>query len=249
MALPNKGISNLACIARVIVGPCTGILQDVLKKQITLSDLRKRFKENFEEYFIIRHLYMVKVLINKFDGNYSDFDIPLLYFFLISICNIPVFKPEWRQYPYEKDRSMSANIARIYLMHRKYRYLQDRSLKDSTFEEDWKIIFQTVKELEEDIGSETANQDAMKKIKNSYMDPDVEHLFIAKLGVGERVYKQAPIHDYDPLLVRMPVLKRDIQACASRDIEDFLDRYDARGWILGLPHSKEKAKETSGICH
>lgn len=77
---------------------------------------------------------------------------------------------------------MSANIERIYLMHRKYRYLEDISLKDSTFEKDWKIISQTVKELEEDIGSETANQDAMKKIKNSYMDPDVEHLFIAKLG-------------------------------------------------------------------
>lgn len=182
MALPNKGISNLACIARVIVGPCTGILQDVLKNQITLSDLRKRFQENVKEYFIIRHLYMVKFLIIEFDGNYSDFDIPLLYFFLISICNIPVLKPERRHFPSEKDRSMSANIERIYLMHRKYRYLEDISLKDSTFEKDWKIISQTVKELEEDIGSETANQDAMKKIKNSYMDPDVEHLFIAKLG-------------------------------------------------------------------
>lgn len=34
-------------------------------------------------------------------------------------------------------------------------------------------------------------------------------------------------------------------ACASRDIEFFLDHYDLRE----LTHSKEKAKEKSGICH
>lgn len=184
MALPNKEISNLACIARVIVGPCTGILQDVLKNQITLSDLRKEFRYLLDEgYLITQYANNVYLLIYEFGANYSDFDITLLYFFLISICNIPVVKPESRRFPTsETDRSLSANIERIYLMHRKYRYFQDGSLKDSTFEKEWKRIFQTVKELEEYIGSDTAHQDTMKKIKNSSMDPDVEHVFIAKLG-------------------------------------------------------------------
>lgn len=183
MALSNKEISNLACIARVIVGPCTSILQDVLKNQITLSDMRKKFNDLLrQEYFDIEFFYNVYLLINEFGGNYSDFDIPLLYFFLISICNIPVVKSERMCFPSGKNRSLSANIERIYLMHRKYRYFEDRFLKDSTFEKDWKIIFQTVKELEEYIGSDTANQDTMKKIKNSSMDPDIEHVFITKLS-------------------------------------------------------------------
>lgn len=180
----NKEISNLACIARVIVGPCTGILQDVLKDWITLSNLKKRFQVLFKNanYFVKEHLKCVYCLIYQFDGNYTDFDIPLLYFFLRSICNIPSSKTEWGHFPSEKDRSLSANIERIHQMYNQYKHFLYESLKDSTFEEDWEIIFQTVKELEEYIGSGTANQDAMKKIKNSSMDPDVEHLFIAKLG-------------------------------------------------------------------
>lgn len=242
MALPNKEISNLACIARVIVGPCTGILQDVLKNQITLSDLRKGFRYLLDEgYLITQYANNVYLLIYEFGANYSDFDITLLYFFLISICNIPVVKPESRRFPTsETDRSLSANIERIYLMHRKYRYFQDGSLKDSTFEKEWKRIFQTVKELEEYIGSDTAHQDTMKKIKNSSMDPDVEHVFIAKLGVG-RLYSLDPLDMQFQHFEMMPVYKSDIQACASRDIEFFLDHYDPRE----LTHSKEKAKKKS----
>lgn len=175
----NKEISNLACIARVFVGPCTGILQDVLKKHITLLALKKKvdlFLQHPYSFMCVHHL------ICDFDVNYSDFDIPLLYFFLRSICNIPPSITEWEHFPSEKDRSLTANIERIYQMHKQYKYFPNESLKDSIFEEDWEIIFQTVKELEEYIGSGTANQDAMKKIKNSSMDPDVEHLFIAKIG-------------------------------------------------------------------
>lgn len=179
----NKEVSNLACIARILLGPCTDILRDVLTNQITLSDLKEKFQYFINKPYITdERLLSLGCLIYQFDGNYSDFDIPLLYFFLRSICNIPSPKTEWGHFPSEKDRSLSANIERIHQMYKQYKHFLYESLKDSTFEEDWEIIFQTVKELEEYIGSGTANQDAVKKIKNSSMDPDVEHLFISKLG-------------------------------------------------------------------
>lgn len=179
----NKEVSNLACIARILLGPCTDILRDVLANLITLSDLKIKLGNFFDkadrlkEYFTSLHC-----LIYEYNGHYSDLDIPLLYFFLRSICDIPSPKTQLGPFSSEKDRSMSANITLIYQMHKKYKYFLGDSLKDSNFEQDWEEIFQTVKELEEKIGSATAYQDAMKKIMNSSMDPDVERLFIAKLG-------------------------------------------------------------------
>lgn len=180
----NKEVSNLACIARILLGPCTDILRDVLTHQITLSDLKIKLLEYyFDKAYRLKECFLsLHCLIYEYNGQYSDLDIPLLYFFLRSICDIPSPKTKLGPFPSEKDRSMSANITRIYQMHKKYKYFLGDSLKDSNFEQDWEEIFQTVKELEEKIGSATAYQDAMKKIMNSSMDPDVERLFIAKLG-------------------------------------------------------------------
>lgn len=179
----KKEVSNLACIARILLGPCTDTLRDVLTHRITPSDFKKKIRYIFGEAFENKELFIgLDLLIYEYDASYSDFDIPLLYFFLQIVFNIHFPQTEFEPFSSEEDRSLSANIKRIYQMHNKYKYFQDEFLKNSTFEQDWEDIFQTVKELEEYIGSATAYQDAMKKIKNSSMDPDVEHLFIAKLG-------------------------------------------------------------------
>lgn len=172
-------VSNIACIARILLGPCTDTLRDVLTHQITLSDLKIKLRDFIDKAYEQRECFIgLHCLIYEHHGQYSDFDIPLLYFFLRSICDIPSPQPKWGLFSSEKATSLSPNITRIYRKYRNYRY----SLCGSTFEQDWKELFETVKELEEYIGSATANHDAMKKIKNSSMDPDIEHLFIAKLS-------------------------------------------------------------------
>lgn len=179
----NKEVSNLACIARILLGPCTDILRDVLTKEISLSDLKRKFHYfNIRTRLIDQSLFCLNRLIFYFDVNYSDFNIPLLYFFLRSICEIPSPEAGPGYFSSEKVRSLSENIERIYDMHKQYRYFPHDSLKDSIFEKEWRIIFQTVKELEEHIGSGTAYQDAILKIKNSSLDSDVEHFLITKLG-------------------------------------------------------------------
>lgn len=179
----KKEVSNLACIARILLGPCTDTLRDVLTHRITLSEFKRAFRFILEEPYGPEGLFIgLELLIYQYDASYSDFDIPLLYFFLLPDYHIRFPRPKLWHFSSEENRSLFANISRIYKMHKKYKYYQGDFLKDSAFEQDWEELFQTVKELEKYIGSATANQDAMKQIKNSSMDPDVEHLFISNLG-------------------------------------------------------------------
>lgn len=179
----KKEVSNLACIARILLGPCTDTLRDVLTHRITLSDLKIKLRYILEKTFEPEKYFIgLQLLIYEYGGNYSDFDIPLLYFFLNTVCNFHLLTTEWGPFSRTEGGFLLANIERIYQMNKKYKYFQGDFLKDSAFEKDWEKLFKTVKELEKYIGSATANQDAMKKIKNSSMDSDVEHLFIAKLG-------------------------------------------------------------------
>lgn len=176
----KKEVSNLACIARILLGPCTDTLRDVITHRITPSYFKIALKDIVtygpDELFI-----GLRILVYQYGASYSDFDIPLLYFFLLKSYQAHFPRSEWH-FSSEEIRSLNANIRRIYKMHKKYKYYQCDFLKDSAFEQDWEELFQTVKELEKYIGSATANQDALKKIKNSSMDPDVEHLFISNLG-------------------------------------------------------------------
>lgn len=220
----KKEVSNLACIARILLGPCTDTLRDVLTHSITPSDFRRKIRYILGEAFEKKELFIgLDLLIHEYDASYSDFDIPLLYFFLQRVFNIHFPQPELRPLSSAENRRLSANIKRIYKMHKKYKYFQGDFLKDSAFERDWKKLFQTVKDMEKYIGSATANQDAMKKIKNSSMDPDVEHLFIANLGQSKRDFQhgEPPF----PFLWTDIETKKEAQVYASRSIEAYLESF------------------------
>lgn len=179
----SRKVSNFACIARIILSPCTDTLRDVLKYQMPLSELKGNFMRFLRETDIEEeHVKIFEHIFPYFlSTDYSDFEIPVLYFLLRWICNIPLQGHEWGRLPMEKDKSLSANIERVYFIQEKYRYFTKTSLDDSTFEEAWEYILNLVKELEVCIGSGTVYQDVMKKIKNSSLDPDVERVFIEKL--------------------------------------------------------------------
>lgn len=177
--------SNFACIARIILGPCTDTLRDVLKNQISLAELKNKFRKFindsaiYEEGFEIPFINVKEYV--RSSENYTDFDISFLYFFLRWVCDISLHGYKWGQYPSDKDRSVSANIERVYRIREKYKTFPKGSLKDSTFEHEWENILNIVKELETNIGSDTVYQDSVKKIRNSSMDTDVENIFIKNL--------------------------------------------------------------------
>lgn len=185
----TRETTNLARIARIILGPCTGVLQDILRKEITPSAISHSVKT-----FIANVPAYKKPPINKFQeqlvygGKYLDFDITLLYFLLRNVCSIPPHTSKWGNDPSPVDRSLSANIERIRIIRNEYYgHIAHFSLSDAYFEQKWKKIFQIVKELESYLGTATDYQDTLKELKTCSMDPDVEKAYTEKLLVVEKL--------------------------------------------------------------
>lgn len=171
----TRGTTNLARIARAILGPCVDVLRDVLTKEITPPDLKKELKKYPDKYRISKYQ---KQVVNN--GDYSKFDISLLYMFLRNLGSIPEHKNKWGTDPDPFDKSVSANIERIRNLRNKLGHFTDLSLSDSDFEQHWKIIFQTVKDLEGYLGATTVYQDALNNLKTCCMDPDSIQTIIKK---------------------------------------------------------------------
>lgn len=174
----TRETSNFARIARIILGPCTSLLQDILMKEILPSALSQKVKTSIANR---------KSPINKsqqrliYSGNYSSFDITLLYFLLRNMCSIPQHTNEWGKDPSPGDRSVSANIERIRIIRNGYGHGTRFSFTDADFEQKWKNIFQIVQELESSLGTATNYQDSLTNIKTCSMEPDLEKAYKEKL--------------------------------------------------------------------
>lgn len=178
----TRGTTNLARIARAILGPCVDVLRDVLTKEITQPDLKKELNKYPNKYRISHHQ---KQVVSS--GDYSNFDISLLYMFLRNLGSIPEHKNKWGTDPYPYDKSVSANIERIRNLRNEWGHFTDLSLSDSDFEKHWKYIFQTVKDLEGYLGATTVYQDALNNLKTCCMDPDSIQPYIEKLLTVEQL--------------------------------------------------------------
>lgn len=175
---PTRKNTNLARIAEIITGPCTDVLRHVLTKEITPFKTKKKLRRFLEK----KHEYPVDDTCNFIETkNFSRFNIPLLYASLQWICLISPHKNKWGNFPDEQDRSLSANIERVYNTHMEYVYYQSDHLKDSIFEQEWKSVFQTIKELEKHIGSGTKHQDTLHTLKICPMDSTYEKKSMQKL--------------------------------------------------------------------
>lgn len=183
--------TNLARIARIILGPCTDVLRDVLRKKISPLALSHNVKT-----FIANHPKNKKPPINKsqerlvYGGNYSDFDITLLYILLRNVCSISPHINQWGNDPDPGDRSVSANIERIRLIRNEYYgHATDFFISVAKFEQKWKKVFQIVKDLESYLGTETDYQNALTELKTCSMDPDAEKTYIEKLLVVDTLLR------------------------------------------------------------
>lgn len=172
--------TNLARIARIILGPCTDVLRAVLNNQISPSDLKQRVKS----YNVANKKHSIskdqRDLVNSED--YTNFDITLLYFLLRNICTITPHVNRWGNNPELSDRSVSANIERIRLIRNEYYGHYSRFfIPQSDFEDKWKYLFQSVTELEKYIGTSKDYQIALVELTHCTMDVKVKDDFIQQL--------------------------------------------------------------------
>lgn len=176
----TRDTTNLARIARIILGPCTDVLRAVLKNQISPTDL----KTKVQSYISAKRTPFIttnqKQLVDGED--YSKFDITLLYFLLRNICTITPHSKQWGNSPLVSDRSVSANIERIRITRNEYYgHYSSFSISKSDFEDKWKYLFQSVKELEKHIGTSKDYQEALRALKYCCMDSDIQYNFIQQL--------------------------------------------------------------------
>lgn len=188
----TRETTNLARVARIILGPCTDALRAVLKKEMlpaALSHNVQVFMANLPKYTKPPISKTQLQQINSRD--YSNFDIPLLYVILRNICSIPEHRLKWGNKPSRTDRSVSANIERIRLVRNEYYgHATHFAIQDTEFINQWKELFLIVIELEAYIGSSTDLQDAVTEIKLCPMDREVEQKFIDKLLLIEELQGQ-----------------------------------------------------------
>lgn len=167
---------NYARLAVIILGPCTDVLRNVLIKEKTPADLIKQINNYIAEKKKPQINQPTQKLIYGHRGNYSEFDIPLLYFLFRNISSIPPHASKWGNNPKQSDRSVSANIERIRLIRNNYVHVNHPSISKKDFEQEWKNIVQIVRELEQFLGSSTDLQDKVIDMKKCFMGSPVEHV-------------------------------------------------------------------------
>lgn len=132
--LSTQETTNLARLSRIVLGPCTDDLRAILGKEILLSSLSETVKT-----FLAKAPKQKTTLITKEQeslintGNYSDFDISLLYVLLRNITKIPPHIKKWGKTPKRCDRSVSANIERLRLIRNDLGHISKISISDHTF--------------------------------------------------------------------------------------------------------------------
>lgn len=167
---PTREITNFARMAKIILGPCTDVLRDVLREQITPLKIKQQHTVFFQKKY--SHLMVDEgdIFESFVARDFSCLNIRMLYASLRCICSISPQKNRWDKFPDEQDRSLSANIERVYNKDMEYRHYPTDHLEDSVFEQEWKNIFQTIKEIEMHLGSGTKHQDTLQRLKTCPID-------------------------------------------------------------------------------
>ncbi|XP_062611705.1 serine/threonine-protein phosphatase 6 regulatory ankyrin repeat subunit B-like [Saccostrea cucullata] len=183
--------TNTARLARLILGPCTDVLRDILKTEVKPSDLSRKVKEFTDKLSHGQRNPLNKTQseiifpkhTKQYSSDYSDLDISFLYLLLRNVSKISSHSKGWGEIPNPGDRSVAANIERIRLIRNQYYgHSADLSLTESEFRQEWRNIRDIVVELERHLGTSTVYQDAVNKIKNCSMDPEQEKKYIDLLG-------------------------------------------------------------------
>lgn len=238
--LSTQETTNLARIVRVILGPCSDILRDVLEKEISAENLSSKVK-----LFIAGLPKKTKRPISKeqellvYGEDYKKFDVSLLYFLLRNMCSISSCTHQWGKEPNPCDKSLSANIERIRLIRNEYYgHFTDFLLPNEVFEQKWKKISQIIIELERDLGSGTRYQESMAEIKICHMDPEKEKESIKKLLTVKTLQR-----DVSNLKVKVKEIEKSIDPLLNK--EDPAKENEELLAMVKAIFSQHKAKTTS----
>lgn len=161
----SKETTDFVRVVKLIFGPCTNVLCDVLKSEISPSDLVNKYNVGGKKLSKDQETLV-------YGKDYSKFDVTLLYFLLRNTCTIPQHTNRWGHNPISKDRSVSANIERIRLIRNDVVHMSSIDFSITDFNKKCQDIYDIVQELEKSLGLSTYHQDEVKKINTRPMDQE-----------------------------------------------------------------------------
>lgn len=175
--------TNLCRARRLLMGPCTDQLRDVLRKQIPPSTFRLVIlqKEDKLPRMTKEQRDLILPKNGSYNGNYADMDISLIYMLLRNISNIPPHNNDWGEDPDPSDRSLSANIERIRTARNKLAHSSGCSLSHSDFNSLWSEVKSTVVDLDTFLINGNEYEKEVDLLTHESMDPERDQYYREEL--------------------------------------------------------------------
>lgn len=198
----GTGKGNKFFLRGIIEGPLTDLLRDILTKEVPPQILLQRAKDLAEPQKNKKPLIKKeqKKLINE--GQYTKFDISLLYVLIRNCTNIPQHANRLGNTPSAGDKSVSANIERIRLIRNKYAHVDTIHVSDTEYDHRWQEIFDIVQGLENYLDTPFSYQDILKAFKIKSMDQNQSERFIELFLVFYKTQKELFGNFFSNIVIR-----------------------------------------------
>nr|XP_022305937.1 uncharacterized protein LOC111112614 isoform X5 [Crassostrea virginica] len=168
----TEEMTNLNRVSRLMLGPCTEQLRDLLRLYIPPASFPAVIQRKRSQLKRLTEPQRKLILPNSgvYSGNYDDMDISLLYILLRNVCGIQAHNKGWGNTPDSADISVSANIERLRLARNRCSHTTE-GMSNVDFNQVWSEIRAAVVDLDKVLGIGNKYQEAVDFILNDTMDP------------------------------------------------------------------------------
>nr|XP_022306290.1 uncharacterized protein LOC111112787 isoform X2 [Crassostrea virginica] len=178
----TEEMTNIYRVSRVLMGPCTDQLRDLLHFYIHPASFpaviqRERLRL---PRLTAPQRNLILPNIGKYSGKYKDMDISLLYILLRNFCGIKTHRKGWGNTPDATDRSVSANIDRIRLARNRCGH-STCGMSKTYFKQIWSEIREAVVDLDKALGNKNKYREAVDFVRNDTMDPEMDKQYNEQL--------------------------------------------------------------------
>ncbi|XP_062574496.1 uncharacterized protein LOC134236343 [Saccostrea cucullata] len=175
--------TNACRACRLLLGPCTDQLRDVLRHYIPPAIFPRVVvqKRSNLPRLTAPQTSLILPRGKSYTGNYDDMDISLLYTLLRNICSIPPHRKGCGNDPDPTDRSLSANIERIRIARNQCVHSSSPVLSNADFNIVWSTVRSAVMDLDSFLNNCNQYEKAVDFLKHETMDPIRDLHFIEEL--------------------------------------------------------------------
>ena len=178
----TEEITNLNRVSRLLTGPCTDQLGELLHFYIHPASFpaviqRERLRL---PRLTAPQRNLILPNIGKYSGKYKDMDISLLYILLRKIGGIKPHSKGWGNTPDATDSSVSANIERIRMARNRCGHCTG-GMSQADFNQIWSEIRAAVVDLDKVLGNTNKYQEAVDFVRNDTMDPETDRHYSDQL--------------------------------------------------------------------